>query len=195
MLRWVWRFAAFVGVLGVVASFGASYEVHRGTPGSAAARPPGRLIDVGGHRLHLWCFGQGSPTVVFDSGLGGTALTGTPCCAMSLVSRPPVRTIGQAWDTAMLDRHRAPVDGLLVSWQSWSGAARHSYRSCSLAGPTVACSFEFMRQSTSPRSRGCSSWTPQTRTRRPNSPRRVSHPTYRCGTGLLPLQLRSACCG
>ena len=28
--------------------------------------PPGRLIDVGGHRLHINCLGQGSPTVVLD---------------------------------------------------------------------------------------------------------------------------------
>src|SRR5438552_7751470 len=73
MLRWVWRFAAFVGVLGVVAAFGASYEYIAERRDLAAAPPPGRLIDVGGHRLHLWCLGQGSPTVVFDSGLGGTA--------------------------------------------------------------------------------------------------------------------------
>jgi pimeloyl-ACP methyl ester carboxylesterase len=31
---------------------------------------PGRLYDVGGHRLHLTCTGSGSPTVVLQSGLG-----------------------------------------------------------------------------------------------------------------------------
>jgi len=31
--------------------------------------PPGRLIDVGGHRLHLVCVGSGSPTVVFEAGM------------------------------------------------------------------------------------------------------------------------------
>ncbi|SPF39485.1 Alpha/beta hydrolase fold protein [Candidatus Sulfotelmatobacter kueseliae] len=31
---------------------------------------PGRLIDVGGYRMHIDCAGQGSPTVVLDSGLG-----------------------------------------------------------------------------------------------------------------------------
>lgn len=35
--------------------------------------PPGRLIDVGGHRLHLQCIGVGAPTVVFESGLGETS--------------------------------------------------------------------------------------------------------------------------
>lgn len=36
--------------------------------------PPGRLIDIGGYRLHLDCRGEGSPTVVMDAGLGGASL-------------------------------------------------------------------------------------------------------------------------
>jgi len=35
---------------------------------------PGALIDVGGYRLHIACEGYGSPTVVFDVGLGGSSL-------------------------------------------------------------------------------------------------------------------------
>ena len=35
---------------------------------------PGTYIWVGNHRLHLNCIGNGSPTVVFDSGLGGSSL-------------------------------------------------------------------------------------------------------------------------
>jgi pimeloyl-ACP methyl ester carboxylesterase len=37
--------------------------------------PPGRLIDVGGFRLHINCAGQGSPCVVFDAALGGSSLS------------------------------------------------------------------------------------------------------------------------
>jgi pimeloyl-ACP methyl ester carboxylesterase len=39
---------------------------------AAAAGPsaPGRLVDVGERRLHLACVGSGSPTIVFQSGLG-----------------------------------------------------------------------------------------------------------------------------
>jgi pimeloyl-ACP methyl ester carboxylesterase len=36
--------------------------------------PLGRMIDVGGFRLDLYCTGQGNPTVVLESGLGGPAL-------------------------------------------------------------------------------------------------------------------------
>lgn len=35
---------------------------------------PGSLFEVEGHRMHLHCTGQGAPTVVLDSGLGGTSL-------------------------------------------------------------------------------------------------------------------------
>jgi pimeloyl-ACP methyl ester carboxylesterase len=30
--------------------------------------PPGRLVDIGGYKLHLHCTGSGSPTVVFENG-------------------------------------------------------------------------------------------------------------------------------
>jgi pimeloyl-ACP methyl ester carboxylesterase len=33
--------------------------------------PPGRLVDVGGYELHLHCEGEGSPTVILETGAGG----------------------------------------------------------------------------------------------------------------------------
>lgn len=36
--------------------------------------PPGRLVDVGGHRLHLYCTGTGAPTVVLASGASAFAI-------------------------------------------------------------------------------------------------------------------------
>jgi len=32
--------------------------------------PPGKLVDVGGRKLHVYCTGDGSPTVVLKSGAG-----------------------------------------------------------------------------------------------------------------------------
>jgi hypothetical protein len=32
--------------------------------------PPGKLVDLGGHKLHVNCTGTGSPTVVVENGLG-----------------------------------------------------------------------------------------------------------------------------
>lgn len=36
--------------------------------------PPGELIDINSHQMHLYCVGTGSPTVVLESGLGETHL-------------------------------------------------------------------------------------------------------------------------
>jgi pimeloyl-ACP methyl ester carboxylesterase len=36
---------------------------------------PGRLIDVGGFRLHLNCSGNGSPAVIFDAALGASSIS------------------------------------------------------------------------------------------------------------------------
>lgn len=35
--------------------------------------PPGRLVDVGGRKLHIHCLGQGSPAVVLETGMAGTS--------------------------------------------------------------------------------------------------------------------------
>jgi pimeloyl-ACP methyl ester carboxylesterase len=37
--------------------------------------PPGRLVDVGGYRMHINCIGHGSPTVILDSGLSDSSLS------------------------------------------------------------------------------------------------------------------------
>lgn len=37
--------------------------------------PPGTLVDVGSHRLHVQCAGEGTPTVVFDAALGGSSIS------------------------------------------------------------------------------------------------------------------------
>ena len=38
------------------------------SPDSTAPPVPGRLVDLGGYRLHLWCTGKGGPTVVIVPG-------------------------------------------------------------------------------------------------------------------------------
>jgi pimeloyl-ACP methyl ester carboxylesterase len=48
----------------------AGYQAVRGALDLRAFPPPGRLVDIGGRRLHLYCTGHGSPTVVLESGLG-----------------------------------------------------------------------------------------------------------------------------
>jgi pimeloyl-ACP methyl ester carboxylesterase len=42
-----------------------------------AAAPPGVLVPIGTHRLHLHCAGEGRPAVVFDAALGASSLSWT----------------------------------------------------------------------------------------------------------------------
>ena len=68
--RWV---LTPVFVVLVLASIGGTYANIAGTGEQAAFAAPGKLYDVGDHRLHLDCHGQGSPTVVLFNGLGGVS--------------------------------------------------------------------------------------------------------------------------
>jgi pimeloyl-ACP methyl ester carboxylesterase len=73
MRRWTIRIVVVLcGVVVVLALTGAAYQWLATRRDLAAAPPPGRLVDIGGHRLHLWCTGDGAPAVVLDTGLGGT---------------------------------------------------------------------------------------------------------------------------
>ncbi len=40
------------------------------TAAAATPRPVGKLVDLGGHKLHVYCTGHGSPAVVVETGLG-----------------------------------------------------------------------------------------------------------------------------
>src|SRR2546425_5297079 len=60
-----------IGVLGLLVLLGLIGAVYESVAEAAHARaypPPGQMIDVGGHRLHINCVGTGSPTVVIDAG-------------------------------------------------------------------------------------------------------------------------------
>src|SRR4028119_1442981 len=50
---------------------GAIYQAIVTELAERAYPPPGEMVGVGGHSLHINCVGQGSPTVVLDAGSGG----------------------------------------------------------------------------------------------------------------------------
>ena len=56
-----------------VAAIGGGYETVREALDARAYPPPGQLVDIGGHRLHLSCTGSGSPTVVLEPGLAASS--------------------------------------------------------------------------------------------------------------------------
>ena len=107
-----WVLTPVISVL-VLASVGAAYAdvVEAGNKVEDAA--PGRLYDVGGHRLHMDCRGHGFPTVVLSNGLGGLSAGWTrvsgPLTASTRVcayDRP-----GQGWS----DETASPQDGVLAA--------------------------------------------------------------------------------
>jgi pimeloyl-ACP methyl ester carboxylesterase len=51
---------------------GAAYQAIATAADRRKYPPPGELVDVGGYRLHLYCVGQGAPTVVLDALFPGT---------------------------------------------------------------------------------------------------------------------------
>ncbi len=53
---------------------GLSYEAVMSATDARRYPPPGRLVDVGDHHLHLNCTGTGSPTVILEGGKGVTSL-------------------------------------------------------------------------------------------------------------------------
>jgi pimeloyl-ACP methyl ester carboxylesterase len=74
-LTWVLRsLAAVLALATVLALSGAAFEAIASSRDAAALPPAGRLVEVGGFRLHLNCTGEGTPTVVLDAGLSRDSL-------------------------------------------------------------------------------------------------------------------------
>jgi pimeloyl-ACP methyl ester carboxylesterase len=67
-----WLLYPILAVL-LLASVGGGYETVRESLDASAYPMPGQLVDVGGHRLHLYCTGSGSPTVVLEPGGGASS--------------------------------------------------------------------------------------------------------------------------
>lgn len=69
------RILGWVGLaLVTLAVVGFGYERLARLGDASAYPPPGRLVGLGDHALHLVCEGDGSPTVVLEAGLGESAL-------------------------------------------------------------------------------------------------------------------------
>jgi pimeloyl-ACP methyl ester carboxylesterase len=59
------------GLLVLLALAGALYQTLASRHDRSKYPPPGGLVDVGGYRLHIYCLGAGSPTVVLEAAQGG----------------------------------------------------------------------------------------------------------------------------
>ncbi len=71
IVAWVAGLALLGAVMGVV------YQVLGTRRDARVYPPPGRLVDLGSHRLHLLELGRGSPTILLEAGLMSTVLSWT----------------------------------------------------------------------------------------------------------------------
>ncbi|HEY3437395.1 MAG TPA: alpha/beta hydrolase [Actinotalea sp.] len=96
-----------------LASVGGLAQTIRVTQDAAAYSAPGRLVEVDGHTMHLYCTGTGSPTVVLESGLGGTStLWNRITTQVSATTRVcAYDRAGQAWS----DATGTPRDGTTIA--------------------------------------------------------------------------------
>ncbi len=67
--------AALGGLLLVLTAAGVTFQYVATRISELRYPPPGKLVDIGGYRLHLDCSGEGAPTVIMDSGAGGNSLS------------------------------------------------------------------------------------------------------------------------
>lgn len=61
-------------LLTLAALLGLNNERRAQQHDAESLHPPGRLIDIGGYRLHLYCVGTGGPTIVLEHGHQSTYL-------------------------------------------------------------------------------------------------------------------------
>jgi pimeloyl-ACP methyl ester carboxylesterase len=73
-----WLRNIIIGLIGfsiLLAAAGATYQSLSTARDRRAHAMPGQLVDIGGYKLHINCTGQGTPTVILDSGLGDSSLS------------------------------------------------------------------------------------------------------------------------
>ena len=68
---------AAVRVLVTLLAIGAIYQAIAARRCRRQFAPPGVLVDVGGHRLHVNCRGSGGPVVLLESGIAASSLSWT----------------------------------------------------------------------------------------------------------------------
>jgi pimeloyl-ACP methyl ester carboxylesterase len=68
--KWLRRFMIIALSLVCLLATGAIYQMIMTMVDQRAYPPPGQLISVGDHKLHIHCVGTGTPTVILESGGG-----------------------------------------------------------------------------------------------------------------------------
>jgi pimeloyl-ACP methyl ester carboxylesterase len=77
MILWKWlkRSVYYILLIALLLAIaGTSYQLIQETLDNRRYPPPGKFVDVGEYRLHYQEMGDGSPTVILDSGIGGSSI-------------------------------------------------------------------------------------------------------------------------
>lgn len=73
LLKWFKRLIlGILSLIFVMSLLGITYQTAASKTDEKNFPPPGQLIDVGGYKMHIYCVGEGSPTVILDSANMGT---------------------------------------------------------------------------------------------------------------------------
>ena len=76
MLKWTKRIVLGLIVLIIVLGLlGMAYQAAATKSDQNKFPPPGQRVDIGGYKLHMYCLGAGSPTVILDAASMGTVST------------------------------------------------------------------------------------------------------------------------
>ncbi len=137
-----WRVSVFVA--SAMFAFPLTDAVHLARLSERLPDPPGRLVDIGGQRIHLDCTGSGSPTVVFENGAGDFSMVWSLVQPGALVAlrrplvSPPIDTAALESPLDRMPRHLqdvwrvASADSVhRLTWAAemdWSRARRPSAR-------------------------------------------------------------------
>jgi pimeloyl-ACP methyl ester carboxylesterase len=70
--------AVLLGSLALLVVAGASYQAIGTWRDHHRFPPSGRLVRINRRQMHIDVTGEGAPTVVFESGMGGSCLSWTP---------------------------------------------------------------------------------------------------------------------
>ncbi len=68
---------AFLGTLALLLAVGTAYQAIETWRDRRRFPPPGRLVRVSERRMHIYLAGEGTPTVIFESGMGASCLSWT----------------------------------------------------------------------------------------------------------------------
>jgi pimeloyl-ACP methyl ester carboxylesterase len=69
---------AMMALVVAIPILGAIYQATMEARDDRRFPPPGKLIEVDGHRMHIFCQGAGSPTVIVEQGVGVHSLAWAP---------------------------------------------------------------------------------------------------------------------